>query len=563
MKRRIALAAALIAQPQLLLLDEPANGLDPERIRWLNHFPKDVEALSLGQLLGDAMQQPELSDKCFESLGEIVSAKARKERRFLETLNDAATGGMLSEEQQGEMLSTMLSPEVAEAMVTLQTLMGEPAAGEEGRSAIGIDGGANPFTSSSETLKVSPSSREVPLSAIQSYLDAAGRGRVVDLSREAEEDAEGGGGAAKGSAANAIQHHRRVEILSPTDAPYGRGLFATAPLRHGDVIFAEVPALHVTMPPNPFTTPQQRPTHCNYCAKPLIGFGNANTTTACRSGCSDVSYCSSSCEAKSYATCHGPICGKTNPLFAQWAAPMLRDYYGGNSNTHMNNADGSSSSSSPPPSPKDQKAALTMYAVGIACATATAAQIHPLKYKPFAMLSGQVSYDRVSALAYTGAIAVGLASALRQQHLYLDDVMSLFALLMDNGFYNESRGGGGSGSLASSSVGPSTLSLFPLMAMVNHSCVPNCVIVDAPASVQAAVANCGGRASSSSSSSSSATLVKQLTVLKDVLPGEQLFINYNHKLMGSGRNALGYEARRALLSQRHFTCTCPKCVLRQ
>ena len=44
MKRRIALAAALIAQPTLLLLDEPANGLDPERIRWLNHFLRDYAA---------------------------------------------------------------------------------------------------------------------------------------------------------------------------------------------------------------------------------------------------------------------------------------------------------------------------------------------------------------------------------------------------------------------------------------------------------------------------------------------------------------------------------------
>lgn len=40
MSQRLGLAAALLAQPKYLLLDEPANGLDPEGIVWLREFLK-------------------------------------------------------------------------------------------------------------------------------------------------------------------------------------------------------------------------------------------------------------------------------------------------------------------------------------------------------------------------------------------------------------------------------------------------------------------------------------------------------------------------------------------
>ncbi|HSX34620.1 MAG TPA: ATP-binding cassette domain-containing protein, partial [Candidatus Saccharimonadales bacterium] len=41
MSQRLGIAAALLGKPKYLMLDEPANGLDPEGIAWLRQFIKD------------------------------------------------------------------------------------------------------------------------------------------------------------------------------------------------------------------------------------------------------------------------------------------------------------------------------------------------------------------------------------------------------------------------------------------------------------------------------------------------------------------------------------------
>lgn len=87
MRQRLGIASAIIGNPKLLVLDEPANGLDPDGIQWLRSFLKEF-AVSGGSVLVSSHQLTELE----QIANDVVVLKRRM--LFRGSLEDAtAVGG--------------------------------------------------------------------------------------------------------------------------------------------------------------------------------------------------------------------------------------------------------------------------------------------------------------------------------------------------------------------------------------------------------------------------------------------------------------------------------------
>ena len=111
MAQRLGLAGAILAQPRNLILDEPANGLDPQSIHWLRDFLKSYAAEGNAVLVSSHL----LSEMQLMADRVVVIAKGRlvadDAMDVLMSKGDGAGAVIRTEESSTEQLRTALEGE--------------------------------------------------------------------------------------------------------------------------------------------------------------------------------------------------------------------------------------------------------------------------------------------------------------------------------------------------------------------------------------------------------------------------------------------------------------------
>jgi ABC-2 type transport system ATP-binding protein len=112
MRQRLSVAGALLGDPRLLVLDEPANGLDPEGIRWLRDFLRDFVAGGKTVFISSHVlaEMEQLADEVV-----IIHHGRLVAHQTMDELTARAAGGTRVRSPQAVALSAALAREGIEA----------------------------------------------------------------------------------------------------------------------------------------------------------------------------------------------------------------------------------------------------------------------------------------------------------------------------------------------------------------------------------------------------------------------------------------------------------------
>jgi ABC-2 type transport system ATP-binding protein len=108
MRQRLGLAVALLGDPPVLVLDEPANGLDPAGTRWLREFLRSLAAEGRTVLVSSHVL-PEVEQTADDVL--VIAAGRLVRAGSLEALRTEGGGGTRVRSPEADRLASLLDAE--------------------------------------------------------------------------------------------------------------------------------------------------------------------------------------------------------------------------------------------------------------------------------------------------------------------------------------------------------------------------------------------------------------------------------------------------------------------
>ena len=120
MAQRLGLAGAVLAEPEVLLLDEPANGLDPQSIQWLRDFLRHYASQGRVVLVSSHL----LSEMQLMAEHLVVIAKGRM-------IADEPLESLIARSTRNDVLVRCSDPAALATLLTAEGVASEPA-GDDG-----------------------------------------------------------------------------------------------------------------------------------------------------------------------------------------------------------------------------------------------------------------------------------------------------------------------------------------------------------------------------------------------------------------------------------------------